>query len=164
MHKPSFSLGYTQQAYASDWRAQAGLLTSITRHDITRGVIVSTDPAILVLTSLSGSPKHGYAMMEDIQNFSGRRLGPGTLYGALTQLEERKWIAAIATDERRKPYKITPAGTAHLKSHCWVIDGLERRAWECHRGQAPVVVAEALSAGEIRLAVDAIFSRIDRPA
>lgn len=48
--------------------------------------------------------------------------------------------------------------------YCWVIDGLERRAWECHRGQAPVVVAEALSAGEIRLAVEEIFSRIDRSA
>jgi DNA-binding PadR family transcriptional regulator len=45
------------------------------------------DPSLLILASLTDSPKHGYAIMEDIQRFAGVRLGPGTLYGAITRLE-----------------------------------------------------------------------------
>ena len=45
------------------------------------------EPSLLILASLAGGPKHGYAMMEDIEAMSGVRLGPGTLYGALARLE-----------------------------------------------------------------------------
>ena len=38
-----------------------------------------TDPTLLVLSSLAEGDKHGYAMMQDIEGFSGVRLGPGTL-------------------------------------------------------------------------------------
>jgi DNA-binding PadR family transcriptional regulator len=69
----------------------------------------------LVLASLAEGPKHGYAIMEDIEQFAGLRLGPGTLYGAITRLEERGWIAPVPSTDRRKPYTITPAGTEHLK-------------------------------------------------
>src|SRR5215467_11811459 len=44
-----------------------------------------SDPSLLILASLAGGPKHGYAMMEDIEAMSGVRLGPGTLYGALAR-------------------------------------------------------------------------------
>jgi DNA-binding PadR family transcriptional regulator len=74
-----------------------------------------SDPSLLVLASLSNGPKHGYAIMEDIEQFSGIRLGPGTLYGAITRLEQRKSIAPMASKDRRRPYRITPAGTACLK-------------------------------------------------
>ena len=47
-----------------------------------------SDPALLVLSSLAGGHKHGYARREDIELFAGVRLGPGTLYGATTRLEE----------------------------------------------------------------------------
>jgi DNA-binding PadR family transcriptional regulator len=73
-----------------------------------------TDPTILVLSSLAGGDKHGYAMMEDIERFAGVRLGPGTLYGAITRLEERGWIAPVASEDRRQPYTITGAGREHL--------------------------------------------------
>jgi DNA-binding PadR family transcriptional regulator len=74
-----------------------------------------SDPVLLVLSSLAEGDKHGYAMMEDIQRFSGRRLGPGTLYGAITRLEERGWIRALAGDDRRRPYRITAAGSTYLE-------------------------------------------------
>ena len=45
---------------------------------------------LLILSSLAAGPKHGYAMMEDILDFSGTRLEPGTLYGAITRLEPRR--------------------------------------------------------------------------
>ena len=73
-----------------------------------------SDPSILVLSSLAGGDKHGYAMMEDIERFGGVRLGPGTLYGAITRLEEHGWIAPVASEDRRQPYTITGAGREHL--------------------------------------------------
>ena len=41
---------------------------------------------------------------------SGRRLGPGTLYGAIARLEEREWIEPLPADDRRRPYRLTGAG------------------------------------------------------
>ncbi|MBZ5580253.1 MAG: PadR family transcriptional regulator [Acidobacteriia bacterium] len=75
-----------------------------------------SDPSLLVLSSLSSGDKHGYAMMEDIEGFSGLRLGPGTLYGAITRLEERGWIRPVAGAGRRRPYTLTAAGRTHLKA------------------------------------------------
>ena len=74
-----------------------------------------TDPSILVLSSLAAGDKHGYAMMEDIERFAGVRLGPGTLYGAITRLEERGWITPVRPIERRQPYTITGAGREYLE-------------------------------------------------
>ena len=73
-----------------------------------------SDPSILVLSSLAGGDKHGYAVMEDIERFAGARLGPGTLYGAITRLEERGWIAPVGPRDRRQPYRITGAGRDYL--------------------------------------------------
>jgi DNA-binding PadR family transcriptional regulator len=73
-----------------------------------------SDPTLLVLTSLSGGDKHGYAMMEDILGFAGVQLGPGTLYGAITRLEEKGWIHPVKSKDRRQPYAITGAGRAYL--------------------------------------------------
>ena len=74
-----------------------------------------SDPTLLVLASLAEGDKHGYAMMEDIERFAGVRLGPGTLYGAITRLEERGWIGPVKSrDDRRQPYSITAAGREHL--------------------------------------------------
>jgi DNA-binding PadR family transcriptional regulator len=68
------------------------------------------DPSVLILTSLSEGPKHGYAIMTDVAAFSGVQMEPGTLYGALPRLERRGWVRPLATDERRRPYEITAAG------------------------------------------------------
>lgn len=73
-----------------------------------------TDPTLLVLASLADGDKHGYAMMEDIERFAGVRLGPGTLYGAITRLEQQRWIKPVASEDRRQPYRITAEGRAHL--------------------------------------------------
>jgi hypothetical protein len=51
--------------------------------------------AILVLTSLAGGEKHGYAMMQDIERFAHIKLGPGTLYGvAICLLRDYDFVAA----------------------------------------------------------------------
>ena len=74
-----------------------------------------SDPTLLVLASLADGDKHGYAIMEDIERFAGLRLGPGTLYGAITRLEERGWIRPIPSTDRRQPYRITAAGKRYLE-------------------------------------------------
>jgi DNA-binding PadR family transcriptional regulator len=69
---------------------------------------------VLILTSLSSGPKHGHALTKDIEEFAGVRLGPGTLYGAITRLERRGLIEPLAAEDRRRPYRITTAGTETL--------------------------------------------------
>jgi DNA-binding PadR family transcriptional regulator len=89
-----------------------------------------SDPTILVLASLAEGEKHGYAMMEDIQRFAGVRLGPGTLYGAITRLEERGWIRALESDDRRRPYAITGAGRQYLEEQLASLDSIVKTAMQ----------------------------------
>jgi DNA-binding PadR family transcriptional regulator len=72
------------------------------------------DPPVLILTSLASGPKHGHALAKDIEEFAGVALGPGTLYGAITRLEERGLIEPLGSDDRRRPYRITAAGAGAL--------------------------------------------------
>ncbi len=89
-----------------------------------------TDPTLLVLSSLANGDKHGYAMMEDIERFAGLRLGPGTLYGAITRLEQRGWIRPVnsprSSHDRRQPYAITGAGREHLQDQLASLDRVVR--------------------------------------
>jgi len=79
-----------------------------------KGLDRHNEPAVLVLTSLAGGEKHGYALIQDIETFARVSLGPGTLYGAITRLEERGLIEPLATQDRRRPYRITASGRAAL--------------------------------------------------
>ena len=72
------------------------------------------EPALLILVSLSDGPKHGYAIMADVEAGTGRPMGPGTLYAALARLEERGLIEALAPVERRRPYRLTAIGETVL--------------------------------------------------
>jgi DNA-binding PadR family transcriptional regulator len=75
-----------------------------------------SDPTLLVLASLADGDKHGYAMMEDIERFAAVRLGPGTLYGAITRLEQRGWIRPLkSAEDRRQPYTLTAEGRRRLE-------------------------------------------------
>ncbi len=92
-----------------------------------------SDPALLILSSLASGPKHGYAMIQDIMQFSGTQLEPGTLYGALTRLERQGWIEPLPAEDRRRPYRITGAGAAVLRAQLTTMGrvvtvGLDRLA------------------------------------
>lgn len=76
-----------------------------------------SEPALLILISLAGGAKHGYAMIEDIERLVGERLGPGTLYGAIARLESRGLIEVLETNDRRRiPYQLTAVGATALKT------------------------------------------------
>ena len=72
------------------------------------------EPSLLILVSLSDGPKHGYAMMGDIEAGTGRPMGAGTLYAALARLEEQGLIEPLAPVDRRRPYKLTAVGASNL--------------------------------------------------
>src|SRR5947207_13981529 len=76
----------------------------------------SNDPPVLILTSLASGPKHGYALLQDIETFAGVTLGPGTLYGAIARLEERGLIEPVGASARRRPYRLTAAGAEALEA------------------------------------------------
>lgn len=85
-----------------------------------------SDPALFILMSLADGEKHGYAMMEDIGEVCGVKLGPGTLYGALSRLERRRLVEPLASERRRKPYRLTAAGASVLEERLKEIEGLAR--------------------------------------
>ena len=91
------------------------------------------EPALLILVSLASGPKHGYAMMEDIEQLARSRLGPGTLYGALGRLEGEGLIEALPTVDRRRPYQLTGVGVNVLRYqlaqlNTFVAAGIDRLA------------------------------------
>jgi DNA-binding PadR family transcriptional regulator len=73
------------------------------------------EPSLLILVSLNDGPKHGYAIMQDVEQGSGRPMGPGTLYAALARLEEQGLIEPLAPVDRRRPYRLTAVGAANLE-------------------------------------------------
>ena len=79
------------------------------------------EPSLFILVSLSEGPKHGYAIMTDVEALSGVPLGPGTLYGALARLEARGLIEALEPEDRRRPYRLTGLGVTALQAQ---LDGL----------------------------------------
>src|SRR5947209_20184070 len=74
------------------------------------------DPTVLTLPSLAEGEKHGYALLQDIEAFAGVRLGPGTLYGAISRLEERGLIEPVEGSGRRRPYRLSSAGAEALRA------------------------------------------------
>lgn len=82
----------------------------------------ANDPGLLLLISLAGGPKHGHAMLLDVESFAQVRLGPGTLYGALSRLVDAGAVEALPPEGRRRPYRLTPAGRRALQAR---LKGLE---------------------------------------
>jgi len=74
-----------------------------------------TEPTYCILAALT-EPRHGYAVMQWVADATDQRvkLGPGTLYGALTALQERGLIVAVpdpsSGSDRRKVYSLTDRG------------------------------------------------------
>lgn len=76
---------------------------------------MSSEPGVLIMISLASGAKHGHAMLLDIEAFAGRRLGPGTLYGALSRLETGGFVEPLAPAGRRRPYRLTREGRSELR-------------------------------------------------
>ncbi|MGF6889132.1 DNA-binding PadR family transcriptional regulator [Nocardia sp. GAS34] len=101
----------------------------------------SNDAQMLVLTALAGGPLHGYAINTAIEKLTGTRLGPGSLYGALTRLEARQLIEPVPdrsdARDRQRPVRITAAGRETLHAE------LEQMARVARAGLRALGVAPA---------------------
>ena len=84
------------------------------------------EPALMILISLADGAKHGYAMTDDIEEVSGVRFGPGTLYGALARLEGRGLIQRMESDDRRNPYRLTALGEKALRARLASLQAIAR--------------------------------------
>ena len=75
----------------------------------------STSYILLALTE----PLHGYALMQKVGEMSQGtvKIGPGTLYGAFSQLEKEGLINMVKEANRRKSYVITTKGKTVLQEH-----------------------------------------------
>jgi DNA-binding PadR family transcriptional regulator len=81
-----------------------------------------SEAVFFILLSLLPGPKHGYAIMKDVQRLSDSRvnLSTGTLYGALKRLLDDGWLQRMDGDvengRERKFYALTKLGKGILKA------------------------------------------------
>src|SRR5579871_5108624 len=80
-----------------------------------------SEPVALILMSLAAEPRHGYALIKDIEALSsGRvRLSTGTLYGALHRLLQDRWIERFEqqdTSREKQAYRLTSTGRRRLQA------------------------------------------------
>lgn len=75
----------------------------------------ANDAQTLVLCVLADGPLHGYAINTAIEELTGERLGPGSLYGALTRLESKQLIESLDEQGRQRPVRLTPKGREVLE-------------------------------------------------
>ena len=85
-----------------------------------------SDPGLLVLASLAGGAKHGYAIVADVRATTGVHLGPGTLYGAIARLEGQGLIAPLPAQGRRRPYRLTATGERVLEGQLELLAAVAR--------------------------------------
>ncbi len=83
-----------------------------------------TEATFFILLSIAQKPKHGYAILKDVETLSGGRIkfSTGTLYGAISRLLEQEWIEQIENDQPpdagrpRKDYALTDKGRSILNA------------------------------------------------
>jgi DNA-binding PadR family transcriptional regulator len=79
-----------------------------------------SEAVLLILLSLAEKPRHGYALIKDIETLSqGRvRMSTGTLYGALRRLLEDQWIQRFEqedTSREKQAYRLASLGRKQLQ-------------------------------------------------
>ncbi len=92
-----------------------------------------TEPVLLILLSLADKPRHGYALMKDIETLSaGRvRMTTGTLYGALRRLLEDAWIERFEqedTSREKQAYRLSSVGRRQMAAELDRMKQLTRAA------------------------------------
>ena len=101
-----------------------------------------SEPVLLILMSLADQPRHGYALIKDVEQLSNDRvrLSTGTLYGALRRLLDDAWIERFEQEDKsreKQAYKLTAAGRRQLQIE------LDRMNQLVHAGNARMKMAEA---------------------
>lgn len=79
-----------------------------------------------ILLAIADGHTHGYAIGQAVEEVSGRRMGPGTIYGSLQRMERDGLVEEVqdSDDERRKPFVITTRGRRALEAEAARIERL----------------------------------------
>jgi DNA-binding PadR family transcriptional regulator len=84
-----------------------------------------------ILLALTDQDRHGYGIILDVatRTDGGMRLGTGTLYTAIARLVRLGLVADTGReDERRRYYRLTPAGRKVLSAETTRLESLVRYA------------------------------------
>jgi DNA-binding PadR family transcriptional regulator len=92
-------------------------------------------PAVLhILLALTGGPRHGYAIKQEVELRSGEkvRLGPGTLYETIQRLLNARLVREVSADAspangqeaQRRYYELTPRGRRLLQDEVAQLERL----------------------------------------
>src|SRR5580658_5562704 len=103
------------------------------------------DLRYVLLRLIAESPRHGYELIKAIEEKFGGTYSPspGVIYPTLTLLEELGYIRPESAEGSRKPFVVTPEGTAFLAANRAVVDQIFARMAEVTRtygsGPAPEI-------------------------
>ena len=103
------------------------------RQVVTRNTDPPSEAVFFILVSLAEEPKHGYAILQNVEQISkGRvRLSTGTLYGAIRRLLDSRMIARVSElkpSRDRQVYRLMPLGHAALVAEVGRMKELTRAA------------------------------------
>jgi len=101
---------------------------------MTRSSNVLTEPSFFILLALAEGPRHGYAIMGDVEELSSGRvsLSTGTLYGAIKRMLEFSWIRPAKdplpkeNNRERRAYQLTEEGRQVLAAEAERLESLSR--------------------------------------
>lgn len=92
-----------------------------------------SEATFLILLSLMDSPRHGYAILKEVEKLSDGRvvLSTGTLYGAIKRFLDSNWIKRVAdpdgeTSRERQAYDLTAEGRRIVGAEAARIQGLAK--------------------------------------
>lgn len=79
-----------------------------------------------ILLAMADGARHGYAIMQRVENASGLAMGPGTIYGSIQRMEEGGLVreSEEPREGRRKLYEMTPEGGVALRAEAGRISRL----------------------------------------
>ena len=88
-----------------------------------------TEPVLLLL--LHQGLSHGYALLDQLQEYGLGQVDPSAVYRALREMEDREWVTSTWDEEKtqgppRRVYQITEQGDEAL-AH-WIKDLEQTRA------------------------------------
>ncbi len=105
----------------------------MSRNDKEIASLLPLTPVVFhILLALTDGPRHGYAIMQEVNHRSDGKvgLGPGTLYGAIQRMEDSGVLqktappAAEAPDPRRRYYQMTEWGRSALLAETERLESL----------------------------------------
>lgn len=135
--------------WAPWWAEFAGSRTAGPRPAFFR----SGEVRLALLSLLSDRPAHGYELMRQLEERSGRlyHASAGTVYPVLQQLQD-EGLVSVEDRDGKKVYSLTDAGRHEVADHADEIEAIWARAerWqEWGRNVTPHTIALAVSVGRL---------------